>query len=49
MTVKEFLENHPNATVSLETGGGDVTITSVQRNVLLSGRTGTSSFFRNRK
>lgn len=37
MTVKEFLEQHPNATVCLETGGGDVTITPVQRNVLLSG------------
>lgn len=37
MTVKEFLENHPNATVCLETGGGDVTITPERRDTLLSG------------
>lgn len=37
MTVKEFLENHPKATVYLETGGGNIAITPVQRDVLLSG------------
>lgn len=37
MTVKEFLEQHPNAIVCLKTGGGNVTVTPVQRNVLLFG------------
>lgn len=37
MTVKEFLENHPNAIVRLETGGGNVTITPELRDTLLSG------------
>lgn len=37
MTVKDFLEQHPNATVCLETGGGNVTITPELRDTLLSG------------
>ncbi len=37
MTVKEFLEQHPNAIVHLETGGGNVTISPEQRDTLLSG------------
>lgn len=37
MTVKEFLENHPNATVCLETGGGNAMISPGRRDTLLSG------------
>lgn len=37
MTIKNFIENHPNAIIHLETGGGYTTITPEQRDKLLSG------------
>lgn len=37
MTIKNFIENHPNAIIHLETGAGYVTITPEQRDKLLSG------------